>query len=63
MTDHQILAAMEHFGGSFARALGRACQLADAENLRKIRTAFPELWEEYDDLARLWAEKQSKETT
>lgn len=51
MSDHDILHAMEHFGGSFVKALAAACRRADPENLARIKAAFPELWTTYADLA------------
>ena len=38
---------MERFGGGFASRLGSALLKADLENARRIKKAFPELWERY----------------
>lgn len=51
MSDLDVIAAMESFGGSFVRSLAQAFRLADADNRERIKTAFPEVWEKYS----LWA--------
>lgn len=38
---------MIKYGGSFVRCLGEALSHADANNVKKIRQAFPEYWKEY----------------
>lgn len=48
-----IVNAMRDFGGSFVQALAAAFERADAENFEKLKTAFPEYWAEYADLATL----------
>ncbi len=50
-SDFAVATAMQRFGGGFAQALAMAMLRADAENLAKLRAAFPELWEEYGQLA------------
>lgn len=67
-SDAQIVDSMRTRGGGFAAALAEACLQADAWNLRKIKTAFSELWEEhaelleldlknaFDELEQAWAE-------
>lgn len=45
--DFDILTAMEKFGGSFASSLAKTAKLADLENYRKLKSAFPELWNQY----------------
>jgi hypothetical protein len=52
-TDYEIATAMERFGGSFAVALSLCCFRADAENLDRIKAAFPELWAEYAEYVRM----------
>lgn len=49
--DHQTVAAMEMYGGHFVRALARLCHHADDINLAKIKAAWPEVWERYEELA------------
>jgi hypothetical protein len=67
-SDAQILESMRTRGGGFTSALAKACLQADEQNLRKIKTAFSELWEEhaelleldlknaFDELEQAWAE-------
>jgi hypothetical protein len=51
MTDYEITDAMILYGGSFVQALGRLFRLADSENQRKLKTAFPDYFIEYHQLA------------
>ncbi len=53
MSDWEIVRTMAKYGGSFARAIAEAADKADPDNLARLKTAFPELWVEYADLARL----------
>jgi hypothetical protein len=46
-----IAYAMIRFGGSFARALGKALLCADVRNTRKIKATWPDYWEEYTRMA------------
>lgn len=48
MTD---IEAMRVYGGSFVKALADALALADRENERRIRKAFPDVIDRYRDLA------------
>ena len=43
----KVSVAMRERGGSFVRALGAALNLADRDNLRRIKGAFPEYWAKY----------------
>lgn len=43
--------AMEKFGGSFVKHLGRLILLADTDNLKKIKETWPDYWEKYRLLA------------
>ena len=45
-------------GGSFAASLARAFQVADVSNFRRLRAAFPDIWERY---AQMWIDAQPKE--
>jgi len=45
----KVAEAMEHYGGGFFSALGKAIYKADLDNLRRIHDAFPEKWKEYLD--------------
>lgn len=60
-TDHdvEIMETMRRCGGSFVKALGAAAMLADYENLERIKIAFPHLWREYAEIARLRAEREA----
>lgn len=53
MSDYEIVATMQRYGGSFARAIAEAAQRADEMNLARLKGAFPELWQEYADMTRL----------
>lgn len=50
--DYQVISAMALYGGSFVQALAALCDRADAENLDRIKAAFPEIWAEYVEIAR-----------
>lgn len=45
--DWKIIEAMEKYGGSFASSIAKACYHADGINYTRLRSAFPELFEEY----------------
>lgn len=55
--DTAVIAAMIRYGGSFVRALGEAAGRADDENLKRIKGAFPELWQGYLELSQKQAER------
>jgi hypothetical protein len=42
-----IIAAMNKYGGSFAKALANAMLLADSENLQRLTSAFPDMIQSY----------------
>lgn len=50
--EYDTVGAMFDYGGSFAKALAHAASQADPENLRKLREAFPEIWEKYGEMAK-----------
>jgi hypothetical protein len=52
-SDRDVVEAMIRSGGSFVRALGLAAQLADDENLARIKGAFPHYWKTYSETAEL----------
>ena len=52
MTKYDIAVAMKSYGGAFVSRLGEALAYADPKNAERIKTAFPEYWEEYGKLAR-----------
>lgn len=45
--DWPTLDAMEHYGGSFVKALAAAAFKADPNNYAKLKATFPELWAKY----------------
>ena len=51
MTDYEVVESMKSHGGSFARALADAFTKADPENYQKLKDAFPDLWEDYVEIA------------
>jgi hypothetical protein len=53
--DITVVHTMRHYGGSFVQALAEAAMRADPINLRRIKEAFPEYWEEYRQMARTMA--------
>lgn len=52
VTLFEITEAMIIYGGSFAQALGHLVRLADPVNQQRLLEAFPELFTEYEELAR-----------
>ena len=55
-----VVSAMNRYGGSFAKALSEAFFTADADNFARLKAAFPELWAEYEEMARFMLEKEKK---
>ena len=53
MTDYQIVETMITYGGSFAQKLGQAFRCADDRNRARLQAAFPDLWEQYKELAEM----------
>lgn len=51
ITDHDVIHAMETYGGNFASHLAIACMYADDQNLARIKVAFADLWATYRDMA------------
>lgn len=47
---HTVQETMIKLGGSFVASLGIALSHADPINVRKIKQAFPEYWQEYLEL-------------
>ena len=47
----ETIAAMEKYGGGFASAIARSAQRADQSNYARLKSAFPDLWEEYAEMA------------
>mgnify|MGYP003634050644 FL=1 len=55
---HYVQGCMVANGGSFAASLGRSFQVADVSNFRRLRAAFPDIWERY---AQMWIDAQPQE--
>ena len=53
MSGYAVIEAMSVYGGSFAKALASAFRAADNDNARRLKEAFPEMWAEYDEMARI----------
>lgn len=49
--DLKTIDAMKRYGGSFVKALAEAALHADPDNLKRIKTAFPEYWERFTEMA------------
>lgn len=49
--DWEIALVMIRLGGSFVQHLGHLYGYADEMNRQRLINAFPELWDEYRDLA------------
>jgi len=50
-TKDEVLTAMAHYGGSFAKALAKAYWVADADNRHRIETTWADLFAKYDAFA------------
>ena len=50
--DYWTIEAMRKFGGSFVQALAECAERADANNLSKLKAAFPEYFTEYSAKGR-----------
>lgn len=53
MTEEQIkvVEAMEQYGGSFVKCLAKCFWQADHINFEKLKTAFSEYWQQYEEMA------------
>lgn len=47
--DYWTIEAMRKFGGSFVKTLAELASRADRQNLQKIKNAWPEYWEDYQE--------------
>lgn len=52
-TEYGVTEAMLNYGGGFVRKLAEAYRAADKDNRTRLRTAFPEYWQQYAELARM----------
>jgi len=56
-----VLAAMIRYGGSFASAIAVAAMCADSGNLLRLKVAFKDLWEQYDEMAKMSSKLEVKD--
>ncbi len=47
----KIVETMHAYGGSFVKALALCFDRADENNFEKLKTAFPEYWNQYRRMA------------
>lgn len=50
--EYKVVDKMEQCGGSFVKHLAILFRLADEENFKELKNAFPEYWERYKKLAK-----------
>jgi hypothetical protein len=50
MSEYDIVTMMLKYGGGFAQALAEAWMKADLDNQRRIKDAFPDLFEQYKQM-------------
>jgi hypothetical protein len=55
-----VIETMMEYGGSFVRKLGAAALVADPENLRKIKNAWPDYWSKYQRMAQQLSEVEKQ---
>lgn len=60
ITDYEISDAMMAFGGSFVSALGALYRSADRNNQVRIKTAWPEYWEQYREVVQLQRAREAR---
>ncbi len=53
ISDHDIVDAMIVYGGGFAARLGKLFRVADAQNQKKLKAAFPEFWTQYAEIVEI----------
>jgi hypothetical protein len=51
ITDSEIIEVMINHDGSFVFHLGKLFILADNDNQRRLKEAFPEYWKKYTEIA------------
>ena len=57
-----VYKVMRKYGGSFVRSLAEAFVHADENNLDRLKTAFPEIWNQYKEMARLDAKTAAQDS-
>ena len=60
MTDKKTIETMMEYGGSFVRKLGAAALVADEQNLRRIKSTWPEYWDQYSRMAKQLSEVEKQ---
>jgi hypothetical protein len=57
LTDWDVTETMIRHGGSFVRQLGQLFRQADVDNQQRLKTAFPEYWKKYSEIAHVRGER------
>lgn len=54
MTDKEfeVVETMAKYGGSFVKTLADCFRRADQINFNKLKVAFPEYWEQYEEMSQ-----------
>lgn len=60
MNKEATVFSMNTFGGSFVKALSEAFKLADETNFNKLKSCFPEIWEQYEKMSALNSFKKTE---
>ncbi len=60
MNDRKTIETMMEYGGSFVRKLGAAALVADEQNLRRIKSTWPEYWDQYSRMAKQLSEVEKQ---
>ena len=60
VTDKKTIETMMEYDGSFVRKLGAAALVADQQNLRRIKSTWPEYWEQYTRMAKHLSEVEKQ---
>lgn len=48
--DLEVIAAMAQYGGSFVKSLAECFAHADRNNYEKLKSTFPEYWDQYQKM-------------
>ncbi len=60
MRDFDVAFTMIEYGGSFVRQLGAAALVADSDNLAKIKSTWPDYWDQYTRMAQQLSEVEKQ---
>ncbi len=58
--DWMVIECMKTRGGSFVQNLGKAAAVADNKNVARLKEAFPEIWAQYSEMAKIVYADQSQ---